>query len=1164
MSALALAVYAAAFGQAPSVSPAAPLQIGTPNLDFLTVKASSPGMPLRFANVIPGSERIEVNGKLLKASQDYALDYAEGVLYLRVPVRIGEMVTASYRYSESPDPNAAKSAKGLAGFKFDLVPGGLSFMTGLGLAERAADGSVLTSNTFGLNNSFKLNGNSSLSGVFLLGERTNSGTRAGMSMRGTSGGTAENVDGKSQLVLQSLKSKALGGDVTVDYQDVSKNFASFSQLSGSGLDDAAVNRLRAERGMTRLGWAANNLNVGGLGLSSSYRKVSDEAGTIDWRSYGLKAGGFKLDYSSQAVDNTFARFKDIAEGNREQLGKERGLKRENWAGEFASKVGKLSFSSQRIEDVVGDRAIDRSELAFESKLGSLNYGRQNIGSGFGKMNNLLGDEKGRYGLEAGLSRQWMSLNSGLFGSGMNLTFSDQSLQSNSGDFRAVSAALKSKTWSLEHTIRNTSTGFTSFNGMNDGEKDANINAIARMYGSNVKGRPEDRHFLGQSAGIDRSFTAIAAQPFKGWDLDFSDLKLDGAKDGGSVRSFGLKSKGIEATYRKQSLGEQFNEFNSLMSFEKMSLGNVAGLDRTDLGLKLSFGGNKRIAFSQSSADVAGKGFNRNSLEFSDTKIDVKLNSREVDSGLNGFNTLADGEKDLMLGLQGYKQRDASIRWQILPTLKADIFDYDSRSEFLNVGERMRNYNFSWSPLAKTNVNFVHNERSRSSDSAVLFAEAVRQLSISRDFGRLGQIAFLDESRQYEGSQSQALDSHKQFFAWETKLNAKTDLRTAQTNTNFQDGTVEKISENSVSTAVNNRLSVSVTDINVDRDGDERDEARRNYGFKFDLGKGMQVSYGYARQLIGETSGQMTSTVAIGNSSGNLRPDQVGQVQGSEFQGVRIGGGYGVNQWDGTNRTQAFSMLQFSTVKPVTMGPFKNVSLNLGMDHASDNRNFLRENRLAAFSGKIGDNTLGYRYVSQMHQSGSRGIDRIFELKTDTSEKRWWTAAVFYKVRTLPWNDQIMVRNFNFSLRPMRGIELVHKLEMNPEVARGDVFLGSVPQAASSNRWELNWKQSKSSTFGANWQELLNDQSKARARTGGVSLSFFEDTGSPLKLFYGLEQADGNVLRNTRHRYSIQYDQKAGPNQSLSFFLGNLSYQHRIENGFDRNNWTMRVNYQLKF
>jgi hypothetical protein len=78
------------------------------------------------------------------------------------------------------------------------------------------------------------------------------------------------------------------------------------------------------------------------------------------------------------------------------------------------------------------------------------------------------------------------------------------------------------------------------------------------------------------------------------------------------------------------------------------------------------------------------------------------------------------------------------------------------------------------------------------------------------------------------------------------------------------------------------------------------------------------------------------------------------------------------------------------------------------------------------------------------------------------------------------------------------------------------------------------------------------------------LSFFEDTGSPLKLFYGLEQADGNVLRNTRHRYSIQYDQKAGPNQSLSFFLGNLSYQHRIENGFDRNNWTMRVNYQLKF
>jgi hypothetical protein len=215
-------------------------------------------------------------------------------------------------------------------------------------------------------------------------------------------------------------------------------------------------------------------------------------------------------------------------------------------------------------------------------------------------------------------------------------------------------------------------------------------------------------------------------------------------------------------------------------------------------------------------------------------------------------------------------------------------------------------------------------------------------------------------------------------------------------------------------------------------------------------------------------------------------------------------------------------------------------------------------------GKLGSNKLGYQYVSQMHTSGTRGIDRIFRLDSDMSDKRMLTASVFYKVRTLPWNDQIMVRNFNFAVRPAKALELVHRIETNPEIARADVFLGSLPQASRSNKWELNWKRSTAMTVGANWQELVNDQNGATARTAGVSLALFENSGSPLRLFYGLEQADGNVLRSTKNRYSVQFDQRAGPNQSLSFFLGNLSYQHRIDNGFDRNNWSMRMNYQLRF
>jgi hypothetical protein len=48
------------------------------------------------------------------------------------------------------------------------------------------------------------------------------------------------------------------------------------------------------------------------------------------------------------------------------------------------------------------------------------------------------------------------------------------------------------------------------------------------------------------------------------------------------------------------------------------------------------------------------------------------------------------------------------------------------------------------------------------------------------------------------------------------------------------------------------------------------------------------------------------------------------------------------------------------------------------------------------------------------------------------------------------------------------------------------------------------------------------------------------------------------------RFSLRYDQRPGPNQLLSLYIGNVSYQHKIAPGFARNNLSLNVNYQLKF
>jgi hypothetical protein len=171
----------------------------------------------------------------------------------------------------------------------------------------------------------------------------------------------------------------------------------------------------------------------------------------------------------------------------------------------------------------------------------------------------------------------------------------------------------------------------------------------------------------------------------------------------------------------------------------------------------------------------------------------------------------------------------------------------------------------------------------------------------------------------------------------------------------------------------------------------------------------------------------------------------------------------------------------------------------------------------------------------------------------------------YKVRTLPWDEVIAIRDFNVVAKPAKNIEISHQMLTNPEVVRSDVFLGSVPQAARANKWKVDYRQGANFTFGGEWQELMDEQNKTMVRTAGVNLKLFESKGSPLSLYYGLEQSSNPGLRRSIHRYSLKYDQKAGPNgQIFSLFLGNVSYQHNIADGQLRNNWTARLDYQFRF
>ena len=70
---------------------------GTAAIDIITLKAIGPGAPLRYGNVVQGSEQVQLDSLVLRSGMDYMMDYATGVVYLKRAQKAGQVLTVSYR-----------------------------------------------------------------------------------------------------------------------------------------------------------------------------------------------------------------------------------------------------------------------------------------------------------------------------------------------------------------------------------------------------------------------------------------------------------------------------------------------------------------------------------------------------------------------------------------------------------------------------------------------------------------------------------------------------------------------------------------------------------------------------------------------------------------------------------------------------------------------------------------------------------------------------------------------------------------------------------------------------------------------------------------------------------------------------------------------------------
>ncbi len=1126
---------------------------GKSSQDLIRLDGLGPSVPLRNSGVLPGSEIFELDGRRLVRNRDYSIDYAGGTVFLLVPTRAGQSFRASYRYDETRKKTTltGQNILGPSGFALNFA-GENQVMFGFGVADRAPDGTVSTSNMYGLRNQFTLAPGASVSGLVLSGEKRAVTSRSLLDSK-SEGPTLD--AGKSQAILQKLGAKFLGGTVAATWQDISQKFSSFDSFRNAGFDGGFVDQLAKERGLKRASFELQNVGSKDFNVSNAYRNIKDGDSGLEWRSLGLNAGPVKFNWSGQRVDKDFKRFGDLAEADRGQLAKETGMSRETLDLGLALKNGAGSFRSLKVEDEAGGLYRRSADLGVGRA--KLQWSDQRVEKAFTRFGSLREADAGQLAREAGMRRQNIvfSYDPGLGGKD-NWMVSSAWLRPDEGEdrgFKADELRLGGKKWAFEHIRLGSEDGSAVLPSMSDSEIQGYIQRIGRMIepGGGVAYRGEDKGTFTQTAGIHRSADRLSFDLGRGAAFMADRFSVGNKDKDGSASRFSLQTSRFGLNYRTQSFDQGLTESVPLFGFEQNRLGNVGGLKRTDLDGSAALPRGGKLTFGQTHANREGEGsFDRTALGIDSKNLSVQYSTRKLDKGFTSAGQLVDPERDRMAEIQGFSQRDLAVRGSPLRGLTISLRQVDARDDIDDLAKTLHTFALNYEPDKRTKVEFYQMRQNNYDPLQILAASSVDRLNIARDLGRFGKLSYQSEKLGYDGTQSNLVGSDRKTFAYEAKIGDRTTVATEQTRTVFEDGGHESISANTLSTDLSKIAGVAVTDVRIDRDGDKPDEQKRNYGFWYDLGKNVRLNYGYARQINSQAAGTMQTNFTV-------TPGQIG--------GIAIGAmSYADQRWD-TTRFQATGNVQLSTVKPFRMGFLDDVKLVYGADTIRDRGQFQKENRVMSFAGKIGSNLLGWDYMSQVAPNGDLGIDRTFKFATDQNEKRNLRAAISYKLRTLPGDNQVMVRSYSVTARPFKGVELTHQLVTNPEVPRGDLLLGSQTQAERINRWKLDFTGSARTKFGVSWDELINDQAKSLSRVANLNLTLNADNPSPFYITYGLEQTENaQTPRRTQHRYSIRYDQRPGPNQMFSLFLGNISWQHSRPDSQRVQNWSMRLEWQVRF
>jgi hypothetical protein len=1011
----------------------------------------------------------------------------------------------------------------------------------MGLTERLGDGTVVSSNVYGLSNAFSF-GPGALRGFAMFGDRR---VENGQDMFGLRTPTAQVEEGKGKAIVQDLDFAALGGKLQASYQESDDRFAGYQALREAGMDEARALQLSNERGLKRTSLSASGIGGPSLALGAAFRQVGDDQGAVTWREYSGRLLGAHVKYEATKVDPGFTRFQSIAEADRDQLAKERGLVRQKLSLERTLPGGSLGFESSRVEDG-NATGVYRRGGKLETPFLKLRFSDQHVQQGFTRFGDMREADRDQLAREAGIVRQSEGLEL-TPRKGVRLAYDGSELRTGAGDFVAQDAKLELGRVTLEHGRREVGPGFAALGNLPGNEVQAHVARAAHMLEPGLAPRDEDYHSWGGWAGVSRSFGRLGVDFGKGASLLADRYDVDGSTDGLDVTRLRFTSGLANFSYREQRTGGQFSEIGRLSRSELERLGTIVGFSRTDFAGSLAWGG-RTAEYSRTSMGDALGGAERVAYALNVGFATLRHTRRSVDPTFVGVVATADPERDRLAGLIGFDESHSEATLAI-GAVSGQAADQRSENRLTGEVRSFTNAATQWAIDRLTRILFSRSESKVSTPNGALVDQRHQALGLSRDFGKLGKLSFAEEKHEFDGINEPQPDSTTQRLAYEKQVDPTLSLRTEHARTRYENGEQETSTTNAVSKAITPRVGVSVSDTQVRRDGDRPDETHRDYGFWVDFGKGIRLNYKAKRDLVGEAQGTQEHDL---------------QVSPGEAQGVKIGSAaYQRYGWD-DQRDRHVGNVNVSNAKPLDWGWLKDVRFHYTVDSVRDYDLWQRENRSMGFGARLNSFAFGYDYRLQTLPTGDRAIDRQFSFTTDVTGKGWLRGDVRYNLRTLPMGQQVMVRNFSITAEPVKGWTLTHSVLANPLQADGNVILGEFAQPTRSNKWGLLYSGDPGTKLQATWEEFLNEQTGLEVAAARIGVTMFADNPSPLHLEYVLAQTNEAGEKRRSHGFNIRFDQRAGPNQSLAFRLGNTNWELARPGDQKHQNWTLRLDYSVRF